>query len=442
MLRRPTPPISQAAAVDALVDAFVRVNWHDETGCNAVGSQPPPMTPFFGGVEIRENFTNMRCNDAAKQDLQAWRTLCDIGWAGGSVIADPLLRAGYRINNQPAIEHAVEILDRIADAVNPDSGLLWDVVGKYEGKRVNWWWSGYLVQDCHCAYTNGSAVWHLLKAYRASQEWPGHEHTNWLETACTVLDTICSLQLPNGNFGFTYAVDRKAILDPDGYAGVWFVAALALAYQLTGKQQYLEAAQHGAAYYHGITAQLSCWGTPMDLYKWPDHEGNLGLIRALPLLHQSTGDARYIKMLEDAAGYEYLFRYGQRTRPQTAPLKDSHWNSCGGSCCCVFAWQHPMGMLVNADLLYLAEQTGDDYHRHRVEDSHDWGTNTVSIHPEVVGYGIRGVMTECYCPSNPRPGELNGDGIPSTIWHSYNGWAAAATLEGLLEVDALALLHE
>jgi hypothetical protein len=101
-----------------------------------------------------------------------------------------------------------------------------------------------------------------------------------------------------------------------------------------------------------------------------------------------------------------------------------------------------MGMLVNADLLYLAEQTGDDYHRHRVEDSHDWGINTVSIHPEVVDYGIRGVMTECYCPSNPRPGEFNGDGTPSTIWHSYNGWAAAATLEGLLEVDALALLHE
>lgn len=431
----PVPPISRGEAIESLVDAFVRVNWHDETGKNALGSEPPIMSPFFGGTKIRENFTNMRCNDEAKVDLKAWRTLADIGWAGGSVVADPLFIAGHRLGHQDAIAHGAEILDRIANAINPASGLFWDVAGKYEGHRVNWWWTGYMVQDCHCAYTNGSACWHLLKAYRDSLEWSAGAHVNWLRSACAVLDTIVGLQQENGNFGYTYPTDRVAILDPNGYAGAWFVAALALAHQLTGKQEYLAAAERGAPYYHVLMADLMCWGTPMDQYKWPDQEGNLGLMRALPLLHQITGDAKYLTMLADSAGYEYLWRYGQRTRPQSPPLQDSHWNSCGGSMTGVFSWQHPMGMFVNTDLLYLAEQTGDDYHRHRAEDGTNWGINTVAIYPEVTEYGIRGVMTECYCQSNPRPGEFNADGTPATLWHSYNGWAAAATLEGLLEVE-------
>jgi hypothetical protein len=430
----PVAPISQQDAIEALMDAFLRVNWHDATASNALGSHPPRMSEFFGGGEIRENFTNMRCNDAEKRELTAWRTLSEIGWSGGSAIADPMLIAGRRLGNAIAVAHAVEIFDRIAGAVNPASGLLWDVVGKYEGHRVNWWWSGYLVQDCHCTYTNGNAVWHLLKAFQASRGWPGHRHDNWLDTACSVLDTMTGLQRADGNFGYTCSAERREVLDWDGFAGVWFVAALALAYQLTGKAEYLEAAERGARYYAGIVTTLVVYGAPMDQYKWPDHEGNLGLIRALPLLHRITGNPEYLAMLTDAANYEYLWRYGQRTRPQSPPLKDSHWNSCGGSTSGVFTWQHPMGMLVNADLLYLAEHTQDDYHRHRAEDAINWGINTVSLYPEVTGYGIRGVMTECYCPSNPRPGELNGDGSPSTLWHSYNGWAAAATLEGLLEV--------
>lgn len=431
----PQPPISRDEAVDALLNAFVTVNWHDESGTNTLGDRPPRMSEFFGGVDVRSNFTNMRCNDAEKKELRAWRTLCEIGWSGGAAIADPVLRAGHQHGNDKAVASAVEVLDRIADGINPASGLLWDVIGKDEGKRLNWWWSGYMVQDCHCAYTNGNAAWHLLKAFDYAREQGLVANEKWLATACSVLDTILELQLPDGNFGYTYAADRKAILDSDGYAGCWFVAALALAHQLTGSPEYLAAAQRGAEFYHACTAELMCYGAPMDQHKWPDQEGNLALIRALPLLHQITCNDGYLKMLEDAANYEYLWRYGQRTRPESPPLNDPRWNSCGGSTSGVFTWQHPMGMFVNADLLYLAEQTGDDYHRHRAEDGHNWGINTVSIYPDLTEYGIRGVMTECYCQSGPRPNEFNADGTPATLWHSYNGWAAAATLEGLLEAE-------
>lgn len=431
--RTSNPPISRKKAVESLVDAFLRVNWHDENGINAIGTKPPKMTPFFGGGEIRENFTNMRCNDAEKKVLTAWRTLAEIGWTGGGVIGYPLLIAGHILGNKLAVDRANEMLDRVADSYNPASGLLWDVSGKHEGKRVNWWYSGYMVQDCHCAYTNGSGIWYLLRSYHYAKTRMGEERSSWLATACKALDTMVELQLPDGNYGYTYAVDRKEIIDTAGFAGVWFSAGMAMAYFLTKNSKYLVSAVKGAEYYHNLTANLTSWGTPMDQHKWPDEEGNLGLICACTVLHCITGEKRYIEMLRDACNYEYLWRYGQKTRPQFYPLKDSHWNSCGGSMTGVCSGNHPMGMIVNVDLLYLYKKTGDEYHLHRAQDGINWGVNSVTMYPEITGYGMRGVMTECWCPSNSRPGEFNADGTPSSIWHSYNGWASGATLEGLID---------
>ena len=429
----PTPPITREQAIAALVDAFMRVSWHDETGKNALGSQPPRMTPYFGGTEIKENFTNMRCADEAKKDLKAWRTLAEIGWSGGGVVADPLLRAGHALGDAIAQSRANEILNRIAGAFNPKSGLLWDVAGKHEGHRLNWWWSGYLIQDVHCAYTNGSALFHLLKAYGASRTLRGGEQKHWLETACKALDTITRLQLPNGNFGYTYAADREALLDPDSFAGVWFVPALALAYEYTKAPHYLAAAERGARYYHALGRDLNSAGTPMDIYKAPDQEGNLGLVRGAALLHRLTGRDEFLAMLADAAGYEYLWRYAFRTRPQYKPLAGSHFNSCGGSITSVAMMIHPMGLKITSDLKYLARMTGDDYHARRADDGVNWGVNTVSLWPDVTGYGIRGVMTERYCQSDVMFLDNNPDFTPSSLWRSYNGWAAAATLEGLIE---------
>jgi hypothetical protein len=409
----PTAPVSAGDAIAALANAFMEVNW-----------QRPS-----------ENFANLGCFDWRHPHLQPWRTLAEIGWSGGGVVAFPLLLADGCVDDPRLRERALHVFDWIARAHNPASGLLWDVCGKHEGTHVNWWWSGYLVKDVHCAYTNGSGLYYLLKALH-------HERANgrtppaaWAETACAALDTVCLLQLESGSFGYTYHTERPEIIDASGYAGVWFVPALVLAYRLTRKKQYLEAAERGLAYYRSPVQALNCCGTPMDTWKSPEQEGNLGFIRGAQLLHAELGGDDYLAALAAGAEYEYLWRYGFRARPECAPLRGSPWSSVGGSVTSVSNPHiHTMGIYVSAELAYLAEQTGDDYHRRRCRDGLDWARNLVSLYPDVVGYGVPGVITERWCPSDGLTIDRNPDGSPSSIWRAYNGWAAAALLEGLCEI--------
>lgn len=408
----PETTISAEEASAALLDAFLNVNWHPD----------------------REHFTNMRCVDPEKKHLTAWRTLAEVGWTGGGVIAYPLLAAGHHFNNPTAIERAHYLLDWIARVWNPASGLLWDVCGKHEGRRVDWWWSGYVVKGVHCAYTNGSGLYYLLKCYEFSRRFRNEEHPDWLQTACRALDTIVRLQEPDGNFGYTYSVERPAIADSEGFAGVWFAAALVYAYRITGQSKYLDAACRAARFYHRFVRELNCWGTPMDTWKAVDQEGNLGLVRTAALLHETLGHDEWLEMLRDSAHYEYLWRYSFRARPQCPPLKDSHWNSCGGSVTSTSNPHiHPMGVYISSALAYLAEMTGEAYHWERCEDGLRWGINCVSLYPDVLDYGSRGVLTERFCPSDGLLIESFPDGSPSSVWFSYNGWAAAAVLEGLIE---------
>jgi hypothetical protein len=411
-LRIPAPtPLTPRQAVADLTNAFMEVNWQPEL----------------------EHFTNLRCLDAARKELKPWRTLAEIGWSGGGVIAYPLLLAGRLMGTDVPVERACGLLDWIAAAYNPASGLLWDVCGKREGRRLDGWWSGYLVKDVHCAYTNGSALYYLLKSCLLLNGAPEYKPA-WRETALKALDTILRLQLPNGNFGYTYSAEKPAIVDPDGFAGAWFIPALALAWKLTGQAAYLEAARRGLAFYHPFVRDLACCGTPLDTWKSPDQEGNLGFLRGARLMHEFTGDPAFLGMLADSAHYEYLWRYGFRARPEFRPLAGSPWSSCGGSVTSVSNPHiHPMGIFVTADLRYLADRTHDLYHASRTEDGLNWALNSVALYPEWTGYGRRGVLTERYCPSDGLTIETLPDGTPSSLWFSYNGWAAAAVLEGLAE---------
>jgi hypothetical protein len=214
------------------------------------------------------------------------------------------------------------------------------------------------------------------------------------------------------------------------------VPALALAYELTRHDLYLVAARRGLAFYHRAVQQLACWGTPLDTWKSPEQEGILGFIRGARLLHELTDNDDYLAMLSDAAQYEYLWRYGFRARPQCKPLAGSHFNSCGGSITSVSNPHiHPMGLNIASELHYLAQKSGDDYHAQRLEDGNNWALNVVSLYPEVTGYGIRGVLTERYCPSDGLLTDTNANGSPSSISHTYNSWAATSALEGLIEIE-------
>ncbi len=430
----PASPVTHEAGITALVDAMVNINWHDATGHNAQGSFAGISTPFHGATLIAEHFTNMRCMDPEKKVLTAWRMVAEIGWSGGAAVAYPMLIAGQKLHNQAAIDRASFVLDWVAKSYNPASGLLWDLCEKNQAPRVNGWWAGYLVKDVHSAYTIGNGAYYLLKAYRFAKNNMGQDHPQWLATALKALDTIISLQLDTGSYGFTYRADRPEVADKEGFAGAWFIPCLALATQLTGDQKYLASAKRAAAFYDQFVSKLQCWGTPMDTWKSPEQEGVLGFIRGARLLHQLTRDETYLAMLDRGAKYEYLWRYGFKARPQAKPLAGSHFNTCGGSITSVSnPHVHPMGLNIASELAYLARHSGNAYHAQRHDDGNNFALNIISLYPEVSGYGSLGVLTERFCPSDGLLIETYPDGTPSSLWFSYNAWAATAAMEGLTE---------
>ena len=389
------------------------------------------------------DYTNMLSYVPNTPKLESWRPLVEIGWTGGGVIAYPLMTAAYTLNMpDTCFKNAKSphtIFEEIIKCYNKKSGLLNDITKPRNPEQslsnVNGWWTDFpLTKDCHCAYTNGSAAFYLIKAYEFEKKYFNRTNDKWLKTALKVLDTVISLQRDDGAYGYTYKTDTKEVVDWEGFAGCWFTAACAYAYRVTENTKFLTSAKKSLDYYSQFVKNLSCWGTPMDTWKSVDEEGNLAFVRAARLLHETTNERYYLQMLEMGANYEYLWRYGFRAEPEFPPLKGSDWNSCGGSFTSVSnPHLHPMAMLIADDLDYLSKTTGDCYHKKREEDSIAFIMNTMELYPKVSGYGQYGVLTERFCPSDGLVIEKFEDGTPSSMWFTYNGWAAANTLEAIAQ---------
>ena len=405
-------------AADALFGTFVEVNWDPEAG----------------------EYTNRCCRPGDWLTLRPWRRVTEIGWTGGAIQALPMLMyerltPGFTAERYHGARSAEEHLNRICGCLNPDSGLLYDLmVPGADGSRVNGWWTGYgLVRDCHCAYNSGTAVWSLLYAADFLKRRGEKAPELWTETAAQVMETVVSLQREDGAFGYTYATDRREVTDWDGFAGCWFAAASALLYRLTREKRWLKAARKALDYYGGFVRDLNCWGTPMDTWKAVDQEGNLAFLKTCAVLWEETGDPEVLEHFRRSAEYEYLWRFGYATRPEYPPIREG-WSSCGGSITSVSNPHiHPMGVLVNSELERLAEITGDDYHRQRAEDGRAWLMQTLELYPEKTGYGQYGLLSERWCPSDGLLTERYADGGMYSSWFSYNLWAAADALQAVCE---------
>ena len=424
---------TEREAVVGLMDAWLNVNWG-------------PVSSL-GGLEYYRN-GGMSFDARGPTD---GRPLCEIGWTAGGPMLYPFALAesilGLTRADFGPRKNAADLIEMIVGAYNPASGFFneltidwrlakpyWDKVPLDPASRNNGWWAGYIVGNQHTAYNNGSACYYILKTIDFWRRQNGVEKTEWMAVVLKVLDTVIALQREDGNYGYAYSEKEPKVDLWEGFAGCWFAAACAFAAKLTGRKHYADSARRAVEFYHRFVKDLNCYGTPMDTLMAVDEEGVLAFIRACRVLHEVTGDDALLAMMNDGAEYEYLWRYGFRARPEYAPLKDSGWNSCGGSVTSVSNPHiHPMGVFIADDLRYLADRTGDDYHRRRAEDSLAWAMQCLEVFPDVAQCGSYGVMTERFCPSDGLVVEKNRDGTPYSIWRCYNGWAAAAILEGVAE---------
>lgn len=386
-------------------------------------------------------YTNQNCKPPENPVLKPWRKVVEIGWTGGGILAYPLVLCRYLLKDEAEepLRYAMDgetCLDRIVGCYNEKSGLLYDLMASVDesGSRVNGWWTYYgLVKDCHCAYTVASAVHYVLKTVVFLEENHYPWKQEWLGVSRKVLETVVLLQREDGAFGYTYSTSEKKVLDWSGFAGCWFVPALAYLAELTGEKKWLEPAKKALRYYHSFVKNLNCYGAPMDTWKSVDQEGNLAFIRGSRLLFEQTGEEEFLSFWKDGAEYEFLWRYAYPTRPEFAPVCDG-WNSCGGSVTSISNPHiHPMGVLVDTDLYELSKVTGDSYYRERAMDSTAWMMQTLELYPEKTGYGRYGVLSERWCPSDGLTVERYSDGRGYSSWFSYNLWAAANVMEAVAE---------
>jgi hypothetical protein len=410
---------SYTEAARAIVDTFIKLNWNNTW----------------------EAYTDMSCKPTEQTELTGWRPVNEIGWTGVGVLAEPFIRARYLLELPKdyfyLAKSGEKLIDQILEAYNPASGLLNDLFAPIDETKslVNGWWYYYgVARDCHCAYNIGSALHAILKAIVYLKEKGSLYPDHWLSVSCKVLDTLLELQRQDGSFGYTYSTSEKKVLDWDGFAGCWFLPCMVYAWQLTGEKKYLTSAVKAEHFYAGFVKALNCYGTPMDTWKAVDEEGNLAFVRGTRLLHQYTGEDKYLVDLELGANYEYLWRYGYATRPENAPIKNG-WNSCGGSVTSISNPHiHPMGVIIDEDLRYLAEQTRDSYHLMRADDSTAWLMQNLECYPEKAGYGQYGIISERWCPSDGLVTERYSDGRPYSSWFTYNLWATANVLDAILSV--------
>lgn len=408
-------------AAEAIVDACVGINWNEQW----------------------QAYTDMSCCPPEKKELKAWRPVYEIGWTGIAELACPfimvqtLLGMGKEVFGKA--KDGFALFDQIAGAYNEASGLLNDLVESVDesGSLTDGWWVWYYIgKGQHCAYTNGKAVYGMLKSISFLEDrgktWP----REWLKVCRNVLDTVIKLQREDGNYGYTYSATQKKVLDWDGFAGCWFIPAMVYAYRLTGQENYLASARRAEDFYRKYVKELNCYSTPMDTWKAVDEEGNLAFVRGCRLLHETTGDGQFLEDLCMGAHYEYLWRYGYAARPDNEPLMKG-WNSCGGSVTSVSNPHiHPMGVLIDTDLRYLAEKTGEEYHRMRAMDSTAWMMQNLELYPGKSGYGCYGMTSERFCPSDGLVTERFSDGRPYSSWFTFNLWATANVLEAIMDLIA------
>ena len=381
-----------------------------------------------------EDARNFYCTIPDDRCIAVKKPTFESGWSGGVRTAYPLLLAGHQCKKDDWINRARSVCSNIADnSVSPRSGLFNE---NYDISANKWnargWWYHSLEKPGHSGYLNGQACHYLLRCYLCEKE-SGNEYANWLDAAKRVLDKIVSEQGSDGRFGYTYDEKTGKILDGDGFAGCWFVPALAYLYGITKDERYLQSAEKAMDFYRTFVERFELWGCPHDVFKSPDEEGVLAWIEAARILHQLTGAKQFLNDLVMGLEYEFSWKFAYNVVNEVEPLKSLEWSSRGGSVTSVNnSHIHPMGSAVTNSLLYAAEITGDDYLWSRLKDTLRW-TLTIYLHSDgEYDWGRRGLINERFCYTDSLLNERYPDGSPAATWFTGHNWASGAALEGLV----------
>jgi hypothetical protein len=140
----------------------------------------------------------------------------------------------------------------------------------------------------------------MLKAYQYEIA-RGEVHANWLRNIESNLDAAVVVWEKNGEFGYECSDNEVALAQAGTPAGILWIGALALGYEVTGDAKYLEVAKSAANYYSNFLLKGLLYGGELDQDYSPDASSSAHAMAAYYTLYEVTGDEIYLTFAKKAA---------------------------------------------------------------------------------------------------------------------------------------------
>lgn len=338
-----------------------------------------------------------------------------ISWIGGIPAGYGILLMSDLLKDEGLSEKSIKTIDFIVNNSLSPSGF-----------SYNWYQNGewsYMGVASHPQYRKGiparvvsESTFYLLKAYQYELG-KGKEYPGWLKHAISNLNAIVTVWNKSGEFGYEYSDKIPTIVQGDTPAGVLWIGALALGYEVTGKKEYLEVAEKAADYYytHFLSKGL-LYGGELDQDYSPDTSSSAQAMAAYCTLYETTRNEKYLTYAKKAAdiystyivGYNLLFDSYSINDQSIAGQKG--WTSLGLSTSGTRNNHITSGCWPGFTeyLVDIYDKTGDVYYLHLASDqyqaslegyarSEDDIVNVAGMGKVKTGYGFDWIVHSDFC---------------------------------------------
>ncbi len=299
--------------IETLMVNFFEENWRSPT-FNHAGQLP--FSKAFRIIEKKYNQSNwvehpgyysVGMRNGKHPFLQDWQ----IGWTGGMISTLPLLARGNKLSQ----ERVLQMFDWLFPAGIAPSGFFWD-----SGEKGTKWYGGDIrrehTQNWHLVRKSGDGLFYVLKHFNLLNRKDYKLKTIWLEGTKGVANAFVKLWRKHGQYGqFVHSITGEIVVG-NSTSGAIVPAALVLAWQQFGEDEYLSCAKESAAFlYENFVANGYTCGGPGDALQNPDSESAYAMVESLTLLYQQTRDQIWLERARVATGlfstwvmsYDYQF---------------------------------------------------------------------------------------------------------------------------------------
>lgn len=239
-------------------------------------------------------------------------------WVGGVPAGYGLLRIGEFLGDDDLKQKSVRFLDFLSQDSLAPSGFSYPIFGSNRWS-INGWWVGPYLQGIPTRMASES-TFYFLKAYLHELE-KGVRHELWLKVALSNLEAVVLVWEKSHDFGYSYQEFRPQLEEAGSSAGILWVGALSLGYQVTGQEKYLEIAEEAAKVYaQRFLEKGTFYGCELDQGFSPDASCAAHAFTAYLILFEATKKDIYLDYAKQAADIYSTFVFGYNL-----PFSPSSW---------------------------------------------------------------------------------------------------------------------